>query len=285
MAARGASRPMAAGAAIAIAGDEIRGSIVVDQNGDQAPAAATLPDNGRPMSLPRYASKGPGVFLLHYVSRRLASHLIVLFAVLSAVGCAIGAQYGVKNLVDVLGSGQPSDFALWSAVGLLLALVAGDNLLWRLAGWVATYAFVAVGGDLRLDLFDYLSGHGSRYFADQFPGALAGRITTAANAAWSIENSLTWTTIPPAAAVVSAIDALSVINWQITVLLFVIVTILGAVIARRAAQGHHLHARFATRAATVTGDLAAVVTNIGLARSFRPSRPQRPRLSHNIHNE
>jgi len=276
---------MAARTAVAVARDEIRASIVVRQDGDQAPAAATLRDKGRPMSLPRYASRGPGVFLLHYVGRRLVSHLIVLAAVLSAVGCAIGSQYAVKNLVDVLGSEQPSDLALWSAVGLLLALVAGDNLLWRLAGWVATYAFVAVGGDLRLDLFDYLSGHGSRYFSDQFPGAVAGRITTAANAAWSIENQLTWTTIPPAVAVVSSIVVLSVINWQITAVLFVIVTILGAVIARRAAQGHHLHARFASRAATVTGDLADIVSNMGLVRAFGASRRERARLSHKIENE
>jgi len=276
---------MAARAAVAVARDEIRGSLVISDNDAQAPAAATLRDKGRPMSLPRYASRGPGVFLLHYAARRLVSHLIVLAAVLSAVGCAIGSQYAVKNLVDVLGSGQPSDLALWSAVGLLLALVAGDNLLWRLAGWVATYAFVAVGGDLRLDLFDYLSGHGSRYFSDQFPGAVAGRITTAANAAWSIENQLTWTTIPPAVAVISSIVVLSVINWQITAVLFVIVTILGAVIARRAAQGHHLHARFASRAATVTGDLADIVSNMGLVRAFGASRRERARLSHKIENE
>jgi ATP-binding cassette subfamily B protein len=237
------------------------------------------------MSLPRYASNGAGIFLLHYVGRRLTSHLLVLLAVLSAVGCAIGSQYAIKNLVDVLGSGQPSDLALWGAVGLLLALVAGDNLLWRLAGWVATYAFVAVGGDLRLDLFDHLSGHGSRYFTDQVPGALAGRITTAANAAWSIENSLTWTTIPPAVAVVSSIGVLSIINWQITAVLFVIVTVLGAVIARRAARGHHLHARFASQAATVTGDLADIVSNMGLVRAFGASRREQARLSRKIERE
>jgi ATP-binding cassette, subfamily B, bacterial len=237
------------------------------------------------MSLPRYASSGPAVFLLHYVGRRLMSHLLVLIAVLSAVGCAIGAQYAIKNLVDVLGAGQPSDGALWGAVGFLLALVAGDNLLWRLAGWVATYAFVAVGGDLRLDLFDHLSGHGSRYFTDQFPGALAGRITTAANAAWSIENSLTWTTIPPAVAVVSSIAVLSIINWQITASLFVIVTLLGVVIARRAARGHHLHARFASQAATVTGDLTDIVSNMGLVRAFGASRREQARLSRKIEHE
>ena len=206
-------------------------------------------------------------------------------AVLGAVGCAIGAQYAVKNLVDVLGLGDPSDWQLWSAVALLLELVAGDNLLWRLAGWVATHAFVAVGGDLRLDLFEHLSGHGTRYFSDRFPGALAGRITNAANAAWSIEQSLTWTTIPPAAAVVASIAVLSLINWQMTVVLFVIVSILAAIIAQLAAGGSHLHERFAGRAAAVSGDITDIVSNIGLVRAFGAAGREHARLSRKIANE
>ncbi len=170
-------------------------------------------------------------------------------------------------------------------MALLLGLVAGDNLLWRLAGWVATHAFVAVGGDIRLDLFEHLSGHGSRYFSDQFPGALAGRVTNAANAAWSIEQSLTWTTIPPAAAVVSSIAVLGLINWKITVVLFVIVSVLGAFIAWLAARGLHLHARFAGRAAAVSGDLTDVVSNIGLVRAFGAARRERTRLSRGIATE
>jgi ATP-binding cassette subfamily B protein len=237
------------------------------------------------MSLPRYASSGPAIFLLHYVGRRLASHLMVLLAVLSAVGCAIGSQYAIKNLVDVLGAGRPSDVALWSAVGLLLALVAGDNLLWRLAGWIATYAFVAVGGDLRLDLFNHLSGHGSRFFTDQHPGALSGRITTAANAAWTIENSLTWTTIPPGIAVLSSIGVLATVNWQLTAVLFAIVIMIGAVITYFAARGSHLHARFANEAATFTGELTDIVSNMHLVRAFGASRRESMRLSREIDNE
>src|SRR5258707_4166610 len=103
---------------------------------------------GAPVSAPIHAAQGPGRFLLHYVRRRLGSHLAVLLAVLAAVGCAVGSQYGVKNLVDALGSGGADSQSLWSAVGLLLALVAGDNLLWRLAGWVSTPALVLVGGEL-----------------------------------------------------------------------------------------------------------------------------------------
>jgi ATP-binding cassette, subfamily B, bacterial len=235
--------------------------------------------------LPHYASRGAVTFLLHYMLRRPLGHFVVLMAVLSAVGCAIGSQYAVKNLVDVLGSAQPSDPAVWSAVGILLALVAGDNLLWRLAGWVATSVFVAVGGDLRLDLFSHLSGHGARYFSDHFPGALAGRIATAATAAWSIESSLTWTTIPPAAAVISSIAVLGIIDRQMTAVLFLVVTVIAAFIARQAWRSRNLHYRFAGRSAAVTGNLADVVANIGLVRAFGAAQREHARLAEDLAGE
>jgi ATP-binding cassette subfamily B protein len=238
-----------------------------------------------PNAAPRYASRGAIRFLAHYVRRRIFSHVIVLAAVLAAVVCAVGSQYAVKNLVDVLTTQHPPTYTLWSAVVLLLALVAGDNLLWRLAGWVSTHAFVAVGGDIRLDLFNHLSGQGTRYFVDRLPGALAGRITAAANAAWTIENSLTWTTIPPGTAVIGSILILGTINWYLTVVLLVVVGALGASIARLAAQGRHLHQSFAGHAAHVSGDLADIVSNIGLVRAFGAARREQDRLSSKIQDE
>src|ERR1700675_945829 len=100
------------------------------------------------MALPRYASKGAISFLGHYVRRRLFSHTIVLLAVLAAGGCAGASPDAVKHLVDVLGTRSPAAQVLWGAVGLLLALVAGDNLLWRLAGGGSAHGFVAGGGGL-----------------------------------------------------------------------------------------------------------------------------------------
>ncbi len=105
------------------------------------------------VSLPGLAARGPGSFLMHYAGRRPGGHMLVFASVLAAVCCAIGAQYGVKNLVDVLGAGATTDRELWSAMALLLALVAGDNLFWRLAGRVAAPSFVGVAGDVRDDLF------------------------------------------------------------------------------------------------------------------------------------
>lgn len=203
---------------------------------------------------------------------------------LAAVGCAVGSQYGVKNLVDALSNGGGSG-ELWSAVAVLLALVAGDNLLWRLGGWVAARAFVKVGGDLRIDLFDHLSGHGSRYFTERFPGAVAGRVTTAANAAFTLENSLAWTTLPPAAAVVTSIAVLGLVNWPMMAALSTAAVVIGGVIWRFAARSRHLHDRVAARAAVVSGDLTDVIANIGLVRAFAAAGRERRRLTGRIVRE
>jgi ATP-binding cassette, subfamily B, bacterial len=237
------------------------------------------------MSLPRYASTGAIRFLGRYVRRRFFSHLVVFAAVLAAVLCNVGSQYAVKHLVDVLGTRSPPSTVLWGAVGILLGLVAGDNVLWRIAGWASTHAFVAVGGDIRLELFNHLSGHGTRYFVERFPGALAGRITAAANAAWIIENSLTWTTIPPGIAVVASILVLGTINWHLTMVLLVVVSGLGAFIAWWAARGRELHRNFAGHAAHVSGDLTDIVSNIGLVRAFGGAQREQQRLSLKIQDE
>ena len=253
--------------------------------GLMAPTPAFQPTTEVALSPPEYASRGPARFLLHYVRRRLASHAVVLASVLAAVGCAIGSQYGIKNLVDALGSDGAAGAGLWSAVALLLVLVAGDNLLWRLGGWVAARAFVAVSGDLRIDLFDHLSGHSSRYFTDRFPGAVAGRVTTAANAAFSLENALAWTTLPPAAAVVSSIAVLGLVNWRMMAVLSSLAVLIGGAIWRFAARSRHLHDLVAARAAVVTGELTDVVANMGLVRAFGAARRERRRLSGTIEHE
>jgi ATP-binding cassette, subfamily B, bacterial len=237
------------------------------------------------MPLPGHASKGVFRFLGRYVRRRFFSHFIVVASMLAAVLCNVGSQYAVKHLVDVLSTHQPPPPVLWGAVAILLGLVAGDNILWRVAGWASTHAFVAVGGDIRMELFDHLSGHGTRYFVEQFPGALAGRITAAANAAWLIESSLTWNTIPPGVAVVASIFVLGTINWHLTAVLLAVVSVLGALIAWWASRGRELHRNFAGHAAHVSGDLTDVVSNMGLVRAFGATQREQQRLSVKIQDE
>src|SRR5258708_37734601 len=100
-------------------------------------------------TLPRYASQGAIRFLARYVRRRIFSHAIVLGAVLAAVVCAVGSQYAVKNLVDVLGGQHPPPYRLWSAGAVLLAPVAGGHLLWGPGGLGSAAALVGGRGRRR----------------------------------------------------------------------------------------------------------------------------------------
>src|SRR5579862_3164164 len=110
----------------------------------------------------------PFGFLWRYIRRRPKAHLAILAAVLIAVGCSISTQYGLKMLIDALSASATP----WPAFVLLVLLIAGDNLSWRLAGWLANGTFVGVTGDLRGELFRHLTGHAPSFFADRMPGTL-----------------------------------------------------------------------------------------------------------------
>ena len=139
--------------------------------------------NAHNAKLSSYAHR-PIAFLFRYIRLHPVAHLIVLGSVLAAVGCALGSQYAIKHLIDVLATGRHHPGPLWSAFALLVGLIAADNLLWRVGGWFAAHTFVAVTGDLRRDLFQYLIGHSPTYYAEKQPGTLASRITATSNAVY-----------------------------------------------------------------------------------------------------
>src|SRR5580693_9513612 len=159
--------------------------------------------------LTRYATSPLG-FIYRYVRMRPVSHAVILAAVLGAVVCSVGTQYGVKFLVDTLSAGANAD--VWIAFCLLGSLIAADNLLWRVASWIANYAFVGVTGDLRRDLFRHLTGHSPGYFADRLPGTLTSSVTATSNAVFTAENMFIWNVLPPCVATVAAIMLVTTIS-------------------------------------------------------------------------
>ena len=67
-------------------------------------------------------------------------------------------------------------------------------------------------GDLRRDLFQYLSGHSPTYFSEKQPGMLASRITATSNAVYTSENTMAWNVLPPCIAVLGAIVMIIAVN-------------------------------------------------------------------------
>src|SRR5256885_14589063 len=109
-------------------------------------------DDARMDDVSRYLDR-PFAFMFRYIRMRILSHTFIVAAVLAAVGCSVTTQYGVKYLVDTLAAGPTAAQGIWLAFLLLVGLIVADNLLWRLAGWIGSYTFVQVSGDLRRDLF------------------------------------------------------------------------------------------------------------------------------------
>src|SRR2546423_208999 len=210
----------------------------------------------------------PFSFVLRYLRRRRAAHAVIVSAVVAAVACSVGTQYGVKNLVDSLTAGSSHASSVWLAFGFLMSLIAADNLLWRVASWTASFTFVGVTGDLRRDMFRHLTGHAPSYFSDRMPGMLTSRITETSNAVFTVENMFVWNVLPPCIATVSAILLIGTVSLAMSAGLIVIAGIMLMAMFRLAAAGKPLHDDFADKAAAVDGEMVDVISNLPLVRAF-----------------
>ncbi len=226
-------------------------------------------------------------FLLHFVARHPWSHAAVLASVLVAVLCSVLTQYGLRDLVDAIshGHGAAAVRGVWIAFAVLGVMIAADNLMWRVGGWIAAGLFVRVTGDVRRDLFNHLSGHSPSYFADRLPGTLAGRVTATANAVFTTENTLAWNILPPVVAVIFSIVLVTSVSPVMALTMFGISAGLAIVIFLLARRGGPLHRHYAAAAARVDGELVDVIGNIGVVRAFGATLRESKRIGETIGEE
>ncbi len=225
----------------------------------------------------RYANR-PFSFMVRYVRRNPVAHSLILGCVAGAVACSIGTQYGVKNLVDTLSQGSNAQTAVWFAFAILFALIAADNLLWRVASYIAAGTFVRATGALRKDLFCHLTGHSPGYFIDRPPATLTSRVTATSNALFTIENMLVWNVIPPCAATIGAVALVSTVSWKIAAVLLVAGAGVMLAMHKIARAGAPLHNEFANKAAIVDGEMVDVISNMSLVNSFGGLRREHRRF-------
>jgi ATP-binding cassette subfamily B protein len=218
-------------------------------------------------NLSGYARR-PLPFVLRYLRQRLAAHVVILTAVVAAVACSVGTQYGVKYLVDGLSAGPARAGSVWLAFVFLMSLIAADNFLWRIASWTASFTFVGVTGDLRRDIFRHLTGHAPSFFSDRLPGMLTSRITATSNAVFTVENMFVWNVLPPCIATITAIALIGTISLPMSAGLIVVAGAMVVAMFRLAAAGKPLHDDFADKAAAVDGEMVDVINNLPLVRAF-----------------
>lgn len=212
-----------------------------------------------------YANR-PWAFLSRYLRQRPISHGAITLFVVSAVACSVSTRYGLKALVDALGSSVSGK--VWSALILLAVLIAFDNLFWRLATFTASFTFVKVTGDIRRDLFSHLTGHAPAFFSERQPGTLASRVTATSNAFFTIENMFVWNVMPPCIACFGAMLYIGTVSVPMALGLAAVCILVVALMFKIAAAGKPLHHDFADKAAAVDGEVVDLVGNMSLVKSF-----------------
>ena len=235
-------------------------------------------------NLSGYANR-PLSFVLRYLRQRLASHVVIVTSVVSAVACSVGMQYGVKYLVDGLSAGPARAGSVWLAFIFLMLLITADNFLWRIASWTASFTFVGVTGDLRRDIFRHLTGHAPSYFSDRLPGMLTSRISATSNAVYTVENMFVWNVLPPCMATIAAIALIGTVSLPMAGGLIVIAGAMVFAMFRLAAAGKPLHDDFADKAAAVDGEMVDVINNMPLVRAFCGLRYEHDRFDATVNRE
>ncbi len=231
-------------------------------------------------------------FVWHYVLRRRWSYGALFALIVSAALCAVAVQYGVRLLVDAMaagrggapigdgGSGHGSGLVVgvWGAFAIFVGLIAVESVLLRVAGWLGSRTIVSSTADVRLDLFAHLSGHSTRYFADQLAGALANRITSAGTSFHQLMAALTWNITPPCADFVGALLVFLLVDWRMALALALFVGVVVGGLAVFGVRGRPLHQGYATEASATSGELVDTVSNIWAVKAFSARERERRRL-------
>jgi ATP-binding cassette subfamily B protein len=210
----------------------------------------------------------PIPFLWHYVRRRPLLHFTALAAVLGAASAACAAQYGLKLIVDAMAQGAQHMSAVWLALAVFVGLLAGESMLWRFGSWLGYRAILVDKAEARLDLFDHLGGHSSRYFTDVMSGSLASRVSSTGDSVQQVLSIVLFSIAPVCADFCAALVILATVEWYLATALAVFVLLAVGTLALLGRRGTLRHRTYADRAAEVGGALVDVVSNIWAVKAF-----------------
>jgi ATP-binding cassette subfamily B protein len=224
-------------------------------------------------------------FLLRYVRLRPWLFSAVLLIIVGGASCAVGVQYAMKMLIDAMDADNRQSAAIWMPLALFIGLIATENVLWRLGGVFGSKAVIATGVDLRLDLFEHLTGHPMRYFNQHFSGALGNRVTTAAAATGGLFGTLIWSVIPPITDFLGAVVVLTTIRWPMAIALIASVFLVGWLLIMFGGRGRDIHRNYAELANKASGELIDVVSNVWTVKAFSARQRERERLSVELGSE
>ena len=188
-------------------------------------------------------------------------------------------------IVDAMAQGIDHIAVAWRALALFAGLLAGESLLWRSGSWLGYRAILVDKAEAKLDLFDHLGGHSSRYFTDLLSGALANRISSTGDAVQQTLSIVLFNIAPVCADFCAALAILATVGWRLVAALGLFVLVAAGTLALFGQRGTPRHRAYADRAAEVGGALVDVVSNIWTVKAFSAHSRERRRFAQLLNTE
>jgi ATP-binding cassette subfamily B protein len=188
-------------------------------------------------------------------------------------------------IVDAMAQGVDHIGLAWRALAVFAGLLAGESLLWRLGSRLGYRAILVDKAEAKLDLFDHLGGHSSRYFTDLLSGSLANRISSTGDAVQQTLSIVLFNIAPVCADFCMALAILATVGWRLVIALGLFVLVAAGALALFGQRGTPRHRAYADRAAEVGGALVDVVSNIWAVKAFSAHSRERRRFAQLLNTE
>jgi ATP-binding cassette subfamily B protein len=218
-------------------------------------------------------------FLWHFVRQRPFAHVAAVASVAGAAGSACAAQYGLKLIVDAMAGGPGNLAGVWQAAAVFAGLLACESALWRIGSTTGCRAVVADKAEVKLELFNHLTGHSGRFFSERLGGGLADRVSATGEAVQQIFQNGLFNIVPVCADFCVALALLGTVGWRLVAALSFSVLMGSVALCWLSRRGTARHDFYADRAARVAGELADVVSNIWVVKAFSARSRERRRFA------
>ncbi|GGE78273.1 ABC transporter ATP-binding protein [Sphingomonas prati] len=221
---------------------------------------------------------GPWRFVWHYVAAKPYMFLALAMVVVGASSSAIYVQYSMKLLIDAM-TAKPSVMDhVYGALAIFIGMTLLESLLQRVAAFTLSSVTVQSGVNIRLDMFNYLTGHQLPFFQNHRAGALGHRVSTLSGSFGSVIHRLFLEIAPPLIAFTGAIIIFVSIDVRMSIALSLVFLIVTGALVVLGFRGHVHHQDFAGRAGVVGGELVDLISNIWVVKAFAARRREAERL-------
>lgn len=180
--------------------------------------------------------------------------------------------YTLRMLVEGLGKIEGMPDRAWGValppIAIYMVTLCIMMALFRAREWILRSLQPTIMANMRMSLFDHVTLHSQRYFADHFAGAIGTKISDVARAINAMRDFLSWRVVPFASMTIISLIMITGIDWRISAAMFVWAFAhlwLSYLLGKRVDQSSATNAEDRSQ---LSGAIVDSISNISIARVF-----------------